>query len=564
MGKAWRSFCVSKATQSSYSDMISSMIQSNVLNFFPNEMKSSSSIDVDGNSMTIEKLIALGDGTPLSISPETIQRLQQSRDIVDRIVESKVPTYGINTGFGLMSHTNVSYSQLCDLQHNLIRSHASGVGEPLHPSVVRRIMALRINTLARGKSGVSLDTFKKLVDLFNTGCTPEVPSQGTVGASGDLAPLAHIALGLSGEGLIHNPRTNAFEPAPSVLREYNLEPAKFVAKDGLSLVNGTQFITGVGSQALEAGIICAQVAQPIAALTLVALNGHMNAFDARVHECRPHVGSATVARIVRGLVPPNSHTTTDKDVQDFYSLRCVPQIHGTVLESLVSIRHTLETEMNSSTDNPLIFDPALCPITNTELPCIISAGNFHGEYPAKALDTLALYVGELGRASVARSMLMIDPNRNRGLPAFVVNNPGVNSGFMCWELTAAALDAENRTLSMPASAETANTGAGKEDHVSMGGFSARKAVQVVENVQKMLAIELLMTTHALHTRFSNKPNFMIPKELSRVFVDCASMSPRMDDDRYLKTDYEAILGYIQRDLPLKKNLVNPMSDSSSK
>jgi histidine ammonia-lyase len=410
-------------------------VESSVLNFRANT--GITSVSVDGQSLTLESLIALGNGAKISISQDTSERLQMSRDVVDKIVSSKVPTYGINTGFGLLSHTDVPSDELAHLQLNLIRSHASGVGNPLDPHVVRRIMALRINTLARGRSGVSTSTFRKLVDLFNSGCTPQVPCQGTVGASGDLAPLAHIALGLIGEGKIFDPQEGKYLPAAQVLSSHGLSPASLQAKDGLSLVNGTQFITGIGSFALQGGINCMQVIQPISALGLVALHGHMKAMDPRVFQSRPHVGSALVSKVIRALIPPNSHETTTKDVQDYYSIRCIPQVHGPVLEMIPFLRSQLEVEMNSSTDNPLIFAENICPITGTHLPDnVLSAGNFHGEYPAKALDTLALYVGELGRISTARIMLLVDPNRSRKLPPFLAANPGVNSGFMCWELTA--------------------------------------------------------------------------------------------------------------------------------
>jgi histidine ammonia-lyase len=296
-------------------------IESSILNFHIPKNDHQTTINVDGYSMTLESLIALGNHAKMIITPETNERLQVSRDVVDNIVNSKVPTYGINTGFGLLSSTDVPSNELMHLQDNLIRSHASGVGKPLEPDVVKRIMALRINTLARGRSGVSTQTFQKLVDLFNSGCTPEVPCQGTVGASGDLAPLAHIALGLIGEGKIFDPREGKYLPAMKVLSSYGLSPASLQAKDGLSLVNGTQFITGIGSIALQDSITCMQVIQPIAALGLVSIHGHMNAMDPRVFQSRPHVGSALVGKILRGLIPPGSHQTTSKDVQDYYSIR---------------------------------------------------------------------------------------------------------------------------------------------------------------------------------------------------------------------------------------------------
>ena len=299
-----------------------SEIKTNVLGFRgKSQFKPGEVIEVDGSSMTLEKLIALGEGHNMYVSEETVDRLMRSREIVDRIVTSEVPTYGINTGFGLMSHTNVPPEQLRELQANLIRSHASGVGEPLDPKIVRRILALRINTLARGRSGVSLTTFNGMLKMFNAGLTPEVPLQGTVGASGDLAPLAHVALGLMGEGMMYDPKIKGYRPAAEALEAHGLHPVTLGAKDGLSLVNGTQFITGVGSFALEAAIRSCQIAQPIAALSVVSVEGHTNAYDHRVAECRPHPGFNVVSGIMRDLIPHDSHSITKKDVQDAYCMR---------------------------------------------------------------------------------------------------------------------------------------------------------------------------------------------------------------------------------------------------
>jgi histidine ammonia-lyase len=506
--------------------------------------------------MTMEDLVAISAGATISVPEPTLAHVAYCRKVIDEIIEAEKPVYGINTGFGLLSHTNVDNADLNKLQLNLIRSHASGVGEPLDTTTVRRIMALRINVLARGHSGISLGVLETLIRIFNAGLTPEVPCQGTVGASGDLAPLAHIALGCIGEGAMRDPsRGHGFFPAGEVLQAHGIAPAQLRAKDGLAMVNGTQFITGVGSQALEGALVAAQVAQPITALTLVALNGFTAAFDERVHEvCRPHPGSAVVAHCLRLLAPPGDHDETNQDVQDCYSLRCAPAVHGPALEILAQVRESLELEMNCSTDNPLIFADG----GRTGAARVVSAGNFHGEYPAKALDTLALYVGELGRASAARVMLMADPNRNRTLPAFLASDAGLDSGFMCWELTAAALDAENRTLSMPASCETNITGAGKEDHVSMGGFAARKAVQVVENTAKIQAIELLMATHAVHHRRKRDASFRMPSRLEKLYHLVGEMSTPMETDRFLGPDYKRILNFMTGDMAKSPEFVNPL------
>jgi histidine ammonia-lyase len=292
-------------------------------------------------------------------------------------------------------------------------------------------MALRINTLARGFSGVSLNTFNTLVALFNSGCTPLVPCQGTVGASGDLAPLAHIGLALIGEGKIWDPKIKEYDNASVVLQRYGLAPVDLGPKDGLSLVNGTQFITGIGSCALEGGIISTKIAQPIAACSLIALEGIVAAMDRRVSACRPHPGQIAVSAIMRHLIPTGTNDPITTDVQDPYSLRCVPQVHGCVAETLCFLRYQLEEEMNSATDNPLVFTESnVCATTGKILSHIISGGNFHGEFPAKALDTLALQVGELGRISAARILLLVNPKTNRNLPAFIATDAGLDSGTL--------------------------------------------------------------------------------------------------------------------------------------
>lgn len=438
--------------------------------------------------------------------------MKKGRDLLEEIIIENKTVYGVNTGFGKFATKVVHESDLEQLQLNLVRSHAAGVGETLSPERIRRLLALRINVLAKGHSGISLETLSQLIDAFNRSCLSWVPEKGTVGASGDLAPLAHLALGLIGEGKMWSPETG-WADADHVLRVHGLRPVKLKPKEGLALLNGTQLITSIGAEAVELASIIALQADVVAALSLEVLKGTCRAFDHDVHRVRPHRGQIKVAQRLRSLLHSErnpseiaeSHRFCDR-VQDAYTIRCCPQVHGIVHDTISFVKEIITTEMNSATDNPLVFP---------ERSEIISGGNFHGEYPAKALDYLAIAVHELASMSERRIERLVNPAMS-GLPAFLVQNGGLNSGFMIAHCTAAALGnyvlikrithsrlindptvSENKVLCHPASVDSLSTSAGTEDHVSMGGFAARKALTVVENTEKVIAIELLAACQAI-------------------------------------------------------------------
>ncbi|CDW90715.1 histidine ammonia-lyase [Stylonychia lemnae] len=506
----------------------------------PIKLQRQSTIALNGHDLTIEKLSLLGRGSSkVHLEDQTWEKLRASRQVVERLANEKTdkPYYGINSGVGLFSNQKLTGSDLKEFQINLIRSHATGIGENLELEASRRIHVLRINTLAKGFSGISLGTMERLIDFFNSGAVPQIPSSGTVGASGDLVPLAHIGLNLIGEGEIWNPRTNEYETAVSVLREYNLQIANLQEKDALSLINGNQFLCGVGSIALEQSINIIKSIAPISALTFLSMKGLPIAFDTSIQRIRMHPGQNAVAQIMRELLPVGKTVTYSQELQDPYSLKCIPQVHGPTLEAIVNTKECLEIEMNSGSDNPLIF---------TEPPYIMNGGNFHGEYPAKQLDVLGLYVHEIGSLSSQRIKRLTNPTKNLGLPAFLVSQGGLCSGMMTWENVAASLVSENKVLVYPASADSTETCADKEDHVSMGSASAKKAISIAQNVQQILAVELMAATQALQHRFELEKDFYIYHPgLKKVFEHCKTLSPLLVKDRYTQPEYQELLAYIQ-------------------
>jgi len=457
------------------------------------EVKPTYTVFVDGSSLDLDTIMILGAGeVKITIHKSTMEALRKTRSVVDGILKTGSVRYGINTGFGILSKVVVPSDKLEELNYNIIRSHCAGIGEGLTLEATRRMLALRINVLTKAYSGCSPELVEAMVNMFNNNCLPFVPAQGTVGASGDLAPLAHLASGVIGEGRMWSPKTDWGEAA-AVLAANGLAPYKLAPKDGLSLINGAQFICALGVEALERGKQCLRTSIVITAMILDVLDGHIDAFDEGVHNARPHPGQIKVAATLRALChskkyPSEIYDKCEKhDVQDPYTIRCTPQVFGVVLDTMNFVEGILTTEMNSATDNPLVF---------TEKEEIISAGNFHGEYPAKGLDFLTIAVHEIGNMSERRLERLCNPICSN-LPAFLVENPGVNSGFMIPHCTSAALVSENKTLCFPASADTQSTSAGKEDHVSMGGWAARKALKVVKNLENVLAIELIAACQAL-------------------------------------------------------------------
>eukprot|EP00090_Calanus_glacialis_P010774 TRINITY_DN1923_c0_g1_i1.p1 TRINITY_DN1923_c0_g1~~TRINITY_DN1923_c0_g1_i1.p1 ORF type:complete len:693 (-),score=180.37 TRINITY_DN1923_c0_g1_i1:97-1956(-) len=487
---------------------------------------------LDGNSLSIDDLVQLGKGHfKINLTKESEEKVKASRDVIDQIVKENRVVYGITTGFGKFARTVIEKDKLKELQENLIRSHAAGVGRALTPQKTRMLLALRINVLAKGYSGVSPGTLRQLIDAFNASCLSWVPEQGTVGASGDLAPLSHLALGMMGEGQMWSPATG-WGDAKYVLESHNLTPISLNAKEGLALINGTQLITSIGAEATERAGIIAKQADVVAALTLEVLKGTSRAFDSDVHALRPHKGQINVARRLRALLHSEtfpseiaqSHRFCNR-VQDAYTLRCSPQVHGISHDTIDFVRGIITTEMNSATDNPIVF---------AERGETISAGNFHGEYPAKALDYLAIGVHELASMSERRVERLCNPAYSE-LPAFLVQDGGLNSGFMIAHCTAASLVSENKTLCHPASVDSLSTSAGTEDHVSMGGFAARKCLQVVRNVEKVIAIELLAACQAIEFLRPLKTT----QPLEEVIKVVRSVAAPWDKDRYMSPDIQA-------------------------
>nr|XP_031539104.1 histidine ammonia-lyase isoform X3 [Vicugna pacos] len=393
-------------------------------------------IALDGDSLTTEDLVSLGKGHyKIKLTPTAEKKVQKSREVIDSIVKEKTVVYGITTGFGKFARTVIPTSKLEELQFNLVRSHSSGVGKPLIPERCRMLLALRINVLAKGYSGISLETLKQVIEVFNASCLPYIPEKGTVGASGDLAPLSHLALGLIGEGKMWSPKSG-WADAKYVLEAHGLKPVVLKPKEGLALINGTQMITSLGCEAVERASAIARQADIVAALTLEVLKGTTKAFDTDIHAVRPHRGQIEVAFRFRSLLDSDHHPSEIAEshrfcdrVQDAYTLRCCPQVHGVVNDTIAFVKNIITTELNSATDNPMVF------ASRGET---ISGGNFHGEYPAKALDYLAIGVHELAAISERRIERLCNPSLSE-LPAFLVAEGGLNSGFMIAHCTAAAL-----------------------------------------------------------------------------------------------------------------------------
>jgi histidine ammonia-lyase len=432
-------------------------------------------------------------------------RMQESRDLIERLVEGGEIVYGVTTGFGDLANRFVAPADAPRLQENLLMSHAAGVGEPLDREIVRAMLLLRANTLALGHSGCRPLLVDRLLAFLDLGIHPVVPAQGSVGASGDLAPLAHLALPLIGRGQVE--LRGQTMPALVALREVDLEPLVLQAKEGLALLNGTQLMSAIGALVLSDADRLGRTASVAAAMSVEALLGTDVAFSAAYQLARPHPGQIAVAGELRHLLRDSrfqaSHKAAAHKVQDPYSLRCVPQVHGAVRDALDHLRRVLDIEMNSATDNPLVFPEggvAAEDALATGGGRVISGGNFHGEPIALALDFAKLAIAELGAISERRTALLLDARLSGGLPAFLAPTTGLDSGLMILQYTAAALASENKVLAHPASADSVPTSANQEDHVSMGPIAARHARTVLEHVERILAIELLVAAQAIDHR----------------------------------------------------------------
>ena len=482
---------------------------------------------LDGASLTLDDLEAIARGTrPVGVTPAARQAVERARRVVDDAVARNEVVYGVTTGFGNFAEVVIPHGQLGQLQLNLVRSHAAGVGDPLDEPETRALMLLRANVLAKGFSGVRPKTLDLLVAMLNARIHPVIPSQGSVGASGDLAPLAHLALGLIGEGeCVHE---GARAPAAEALRRAGLSPVTLEAKEGLALINGTQLMTAVTGLALAEAWRLARSADVIAALTLDALQGTDVAFDPRIHAARPHPGQQASARNLRRLLQGSAIRESHRDcgrVQDAYSLRCIPQVHGAVRDALDFVTRTVAVEINAATDNPMVF---------ADTRELLSGGNFHGEPVAIAADVLAIALAELGAISERRTERLVNPALS-GLPAFLTDDGGLRSGFMIAHVTAAALASENKSLAHPASVDSIPTSANKEDHVSMGVTAARKAVRAAANTRRILAIEALAACQALDFRRPLQTSVPLQAAYRRVRKDV----PRYDRDRVMAPEIEA-------------------------
>lgn len=472
-------------------------------------------------------------GRPVALSQAARDRIGRTRAVVDRIVALGADgpaVYGVNTGFGALAEVRIDAAQIEELQKNLVRSHAAGVGPRLPADAVRALMLLRAQVLALGHSGARPEACEQLVELLNRRVHPLVPAQGSVGASGDLAPLAHLSLVLMGEGEAE--LGGEVLPGGEALRRAGLEPLVLRAKEGLTLVNGTQLMTAIGALAVGDALELARLADLAGAMSLEALRGSPRPFEAPIHAIRPHPGQGVSARNLWRLLEGSANVESHRDcgkVQDPYSLRCMPQVHGASRDALGYGRQVLEREAMSATDNPLVF-PEPLPGGGS---AIVSGGNFHGQPVAMALDFAALAVANLGNISERRIEQLVNPHLS-GLPPFLVAQSGLNSGFMMAQVTAAALVSENKTLAHPASVDTIPSSAGREDHVSMGPFAARKLAQVVENVEHVLAIELLCAAQGLDLRLPVRPGQAVAAAHDALRAEV----PHLDRDRPLYKDID--------------------------
>jgi histidine ammonia-lyase len=473
------------------------------------------------------------EGAPVELSESALERMRVARDVVERAAASPERTYGVNTGFGRLVTQTIPAELVDELQIRLLRSHACGVGDPYPDEIVRAALVLRANGLATGVSGTRAEVAERILECLRRGVLPRVPSRGSVGASGDLAPLAHLALPLIGEGEAW------FEgellPGGEALARAGVEPLRLQAKEGLSLINGTQFMAAFGALGVVRAKRLAVAADIACALSLEALEGSRKAFSAGVHSVRPLRGQAAAAenvlQLLEGSAIMESHRWCDR-VQDAYSLRCAPQVHGASRDLLRYVEETVTVELNAGTDNPLVL------VDEGE---IVSAGNFHGQPVAFALDAMAMAVSELASISERRTERLVNPSLSDGLPAFLAADGGLNSGFMIPQYVAAALVSENKSLAHPASVDSIPTSAGQEDHVSMGNASGLKAWQVLANAERAVAIELLAGAQAVE--------FLAPlsagrgTEEARRFV--RSLSARVVEDRPLSADIEAVASAIR-------------------
>lgn len=474
---------------------------------------------ISAEHLTIDKIAEIiRGGYKIELSDDARQRIIHCREYLDKkVAESKVPIYGVTTGFGSLCKISISEDQLSQLQINLMMSHACGVGERVRNEIVKIMILLKVQSLSYGFSGSKLDTVERLIDFFNNDIYPIVYQQGSVGASGDLVPLAHMCLPLCGLGEVEY--KGQIMSGEEMNRQMGWEPIRLGSKEGLALLNGTQNMSAHAVWSLINAKRLIEWGDKIAAMSFEAYDGRVEPFTLAVHTVRPHKGQIDTANKMRELLEGSEMTKQHKEnVQDPYSFRCIPQVHGTVKDTFEYVSSVIDTEINSATDNPTV-----CPDEDL----IISAGNFHGEPIALPMDFMAIALNELGSISERRTYKLVSGTRN--LPSFLVAKPGVNSGFMIPQYTAAAIASQSKTLCMPSSADTIPTSQGQEDHVSMGANAATKLVRVVENTERILAIELFNAAQAMEFRRPLKSSPVIEK----LHADFRKVVPFIDDDEVM-------------------------------
>lgn len=486
-------------------------------------------LQINGNDLSLDDLRhVIYDRRPVELADAARAKVAAAREVVEKLLRENRVAYAINTGVGKLSDVHIEPAQNRQLQVNLIRSHSAGVGEPLSQQETRAMMLLRANSLAKGFSGIRPEVIELICAMLNKGVHPVVPSQGSVGASGDLAPLAHLALSMIGEG--HVWAEGGRVTSAEALKRAQIRPLVPEAKEAISLINGTQAMLAVGTLSLLAAETLAKTADVLGAMSLDALHGTDVAFDERIHAARPHAGQIEVAANLRRLLAGSEIRESHKDcgrVQDAYSLRCIPQVHGAVRDTLEFCRQTFEIEMNSAVDNPLVF------VKSHGEGDIISGGNFHGQPLAFALDYMAIALSALAGISERRIERLVNPALNEGLPPFLAPEAGINSGFMMPQVTAAALASENKGLAHPASVDSITTSGNKEDYVSMGMAAAIKLKRVVANTTNVLAIEACAAAQAL--------DFLAPlkssQPLQKAHAAIREVSPKIEQDRVFADDF---------------------------
>jgi len=485
-------------------------------------------IIVTGEDLTLDEVVQAAKGRKVRLSAEAEERILKACQTVEEKIDGKKPVYGITTGFGQLSNIAINRTQSARLQKNLIMSHACGVGKPFGEEVVRAIMLLRANTLACGHSGVSLQVVKTLIEMLNRGVHPVVPEKGSLGASGDLANLAHVALVLigMGEAVYQGKRYQG----KTAMKKAGIPTVELKGKDGLGLINGTQVMAALGSLHIFNAFQLISAANIAAALTMEAMQGLTSAMDPRIHAVRPHFGQTECARVIRSLLEGSTCVNRANRVQDAYTLRCIPQVHGASLDAMNYVKQVLSVELNSVTDNPIVFP---------EEGEIISGGNFHGQPIALALDFLAIAVSELADISERRIERLVNPQLS-GLSPFLVKQCGLNSGYMIAQYTAASLVSENKVLAHPASVDSIPSSANQEDHVSMGSISARKAGDIIENVRQVLAIELMCAAQAIDLQAAGT----LGKGTRQAYAAVREIVPTLETDRVIYPDMKKLADLI--------------------